>query len=170
LRIRRLIGVENRRRIYRFVEDSRRRWGVEDAALSPRDFFNGLLIEAPSLSTYPFSYQQCRWQMVIDGNEICTNTATLLSMEFRPDQGAVSTPFSGTVLMPQIDFYVTNTTPVGMTTTYAQNWGNASPTTVYSIKTLNIPSSTGSFPRRCRSSSRCRWTSRSSTRARSATC
>jgi hypothetical protein len=43
LRIRRLIGVENRRRIYRFVEDSRRRWGVEDAALSPRDFFNGLL-------------------------------------------------------------------------------------------------------------------------------
>jgi hypothetical protein len=43
LRIRRPIGVENRRRIYRFVEDSRRRWGVEDAALSPRDFFNGLL-------------------------------------------------------------------------------------------------------------------------------
>jgi hypothetical protein len=43
LRIRRPIGVENRRRIYRFVEVSRRRWGVEDAALSPRDFFNGLL-------------------------------------------------------------------------------------------------------------------------------
>jgi hypothetical protein len=43
LRIRRPIGVENRRRIYRFVEDSRRQWGVEDAALSPRDFFNGLL-------------------------------------------------------------------------------------------------------------------------------
>jgi hypothetical protein len=31
------------RGIYRFVEDSRRQWGVEDAALSPRDFFNGLL-------------------------------------------------------------------------------------------------------------------------------
>jgi hypothetical protein len=46
LRIRRPIGVENRRRIYRFVEDSRRQWGVEDAALSPRDFFNGLLAEA----------------------------------------------------------------------------------------------------------------------------
>jgi hypothetical protein len=43
LRIRRPIGVENRRRIYRFVEDSRCRWGVEDAALSSRDLFNGLL-------------------------------------------------------------------------------------------------------------------------------
>jgi hypothetical protein len=43
LRIRRPIGVEKRRRIYRFVEASRRRWGVEDAALSPRDFCNVLL-------------------------------------------------------------------------------------------------------------------------------
>jgi formiminotetrahydrofolate cyclodeaminase len=37
------LAPSNRRRIYRFVEDSRRRWGVEDAALSPGDIFNGLL-------------------------------------------------------------------------------------------------------------------------------
>jgi hypothetical protein len=53
LRIRRPIGVENRRRIYRFVEDSRRRWGAEDAALSPRDFFNGLLAVPPPLHSTP---------------------------------------------------------------------------------------------------------------------
>jgi hypothetical protein len=43
LRIRRPQGVLETQANDRFVEDSRPQWGVEDAALSPRDFFNGLL-------------------------------------------------------------------------------------------------------------------------------
>ena len=100
-------------------------------------------VEGSSRSTYPLSYRQVRWQMLVDSSEICSQSATLLSLEFRADGLDSIDGYAAFQLRPTIDLYVTSTSASTMSNTWAANIGSAAKQTVFSGKTLDLPAFTG---------------------------
>ncbi|MEZ5988827.1 MAG: hypothetical protein R3F30_06835 [Planctomycetota bacterium] len=91
-------------------------------------------VEGSMLNTYPLSFQDVRWQYLVDGGALATKQALIGGMSFRAD-GTASNPAN--TLSLKVDVYTVTTTPASMTTTFASNIGTATATTVFSGK-LNV--------------------------------
>lgn len=101
-------------------------------------------IEGNSLFSYPFSFNQCRTQLLVDASAL-SNKRVIRSVSFRPDGGGSTTSFAATQLTVALRAYQVTTSAATMTTTWANNIGAATASLTYN-GTLNLPAFSVRYP------------------------
>jgi len=102
-------------------------------------------LEGNSSFTYPLSYQQCRFQALLEPRVLMKSSAVIQSFAFRLDGGTSSSVGTKKVLKPAVTFYLVPVTASAMSTTWKSNIGSAGGTLVFK-GTLNLPAASRSLP------------------------
>ena len=100
--------------------------------------------EGNSSFAYPFSFNQCRMQVVLDAAELGT-VRVLSSVSMRPDGGGTTNTFQATTLNPTVRAYQVATKATTMTTNWANNIGSAKPTVLFQQQ-LKLPAFSVRYP------------------------
>lgn len=101
-------------------------------------------IEGNSLFAYPFSFNQCRTQILVEAPAFGTKRV-LQNVSFRHDGGGTTNSFSATTLNPILRVYQVSAASDTMSTTWATNIGTATATVVFNRK-LDLPAFSVKYP------------------------